>query len=322
MSGVIEPGCKNLFQGDVVLVPTKSELLIEGDISQPTSQAFAVLSQRCDLVQPSKENCAIAPLVDGVNAAVLSLARKGKTPLRLYLRSGDGSERIADLERIVTIPKKTLEGETILARVSSVPSSYEARQLAARIGAVFERFPFPDSLFDVLKAIRSDFQTKADKNSSIGLALGMVITVRVYADQWSEPNRRVHLLLIVDHNFIPAEDDFIPSTCSTHSPTVLETWDRTRTCKELVRINQALKAGEDDHADCRSSLWDRFGKTVREQANLNVEENGVPAVASLEVEVLSEDDLSYSRYRRTQSLELEMLSDARTARDNSQYLSS
>ena len=75
---VVGDDCCNLRQGDVVGLRLLS-LSGTGMVPElvPTPEGVAILSQTCDVVQPSKARCLVAPVVVGASNGALSSARKG-----------------------------------------------------------------------------------------------------------------------------------------------------------------------------------------------------------------------------------------------------
>ena len=132
--------CSNLRQGDVIESGPDVEAMFEGSLG---SLGVVVLSQTCDVVQSSKTRCLVAPVVTADDASVVA-AKKGRTPLHLYLApDNSGETRVADMEHAVSLPKPALVGKRILGRHVAEASSRQAGKLAARVGRAFNRFPFP-----------------------------------------------------------------------------------------------------------------------------------------------------------------------------------
>nr|WP_274708213.1 hypothetical protein [Arthrobacter sp. H16F315] len=295
-------------QGDVADV---NRLILAGvDDGSPviveTPAGVAILSQTCDIVQPSKTRCLVAPVIDP-SKQDLSDARKGRKPLLLYLESEkDGSVAyVADMERATSVPKALLAGRKLLARCGAEASEYGTRIIAARVGRAFSRFPFPDEVYPVFKDLRGRVQTKSGTESAFGKVIDLVTDLRVSADQWAKPGRRLTLYVIVpEAQLIPIEDTDPNWEWDLKRIRGLkqgETGDRL----DLDRVSTLILQNSGGDATTLAKLWAKFGQLIQGtllRPSLNRE------VISFEVEVLSDVEMSYQRFSQTESLDLDVLS--------------
>lgn len=304
---VVALGCTNVRQGDVLDLATIPIALPTDGISESLSTPFGVvvLSQTCDIVQTSKSRCLVAPILEA-NQDTLSNARKGRKPLHLFLGDGEGPEpRVADLEYAISLPKKLLEGCRLLARYTDDPSGPAVMPIAYRIGRAFNRFPFPDDVYPVFAKLRARAQNRAGSASPFGSVIDLVCDLRVSADQWTGQHRRLKLWIVVPQDLIAPIEDLDPGWW----------WDQSRV--EGLRQNEEL-AGLDLNRVCEliianrgrdlttlAKLWAHFGLRTREDLLSPLPGD---AVASVEVEVLSEIEMTYKQFRSTESLDLEALS--------------
>ena len=298
---VVATDCTNLRQGDVV----------EGNGLFPDGDApvlAAILSQTCDVVQPSKSRCLIAPVIES-NATSLRDARKGRKPLHLYLESTTEEPKpcIVDMEQALSVAKSELLGRRISARYVSEASSTHAGDVAERVGRAFNRFPFPDEVYPFFRELRSRVQSKSGTVSAFGQAVDMLEDLRIAADQWTRPGRRLRLYVVVPKELLIPAEDFDPNwTWSSDRILELRNGD-AREDMTLHRICELILANKKGDLTTLGFLWGLFGSRLASELlvpNLSTE------VTDCEVEVVSDTELNYRQFRRTVSLDLEVLSNA------------
>lgn len=308
---LVADDCSNLRQGDVVGLP---HLMLPSDIdaeavSMPTPGGVVVLSQTCDVVQPSKTRCMVAPVVPDTDKATLSAARKGQKPLHLYLEptASEPSPCVADMEYAVSVPKKVLAGSPIVARYVEQASGKPARAVAWRVGRAFSRFPFPDEVYPVFARLRRQAQDKAGSTGNFGRVLDLVEDLRVSADQWSSPGRVLTLYIVVAEERLIAIDDIDPRWRWSKDRVVGLRDDETESGLSLDRACELILANLDGDESSLAHLWRVFGAKV--QSNLLA-----PAlndeVVSFDVLVLSDTEMTFRQHQHSESLDLEVLSDS------------
>jgi hypothetical protein len=307
---VVAADCSNVRQGDVVEYPALLFIPEEGGNPElfPTPHGVAVLSQVCDIVSTTKRRCLVAPVIDATPED-LSASRKGRAPMRLYLPSAHGvaSAHVANMERSTSVPKRMLVGQRVLSRSTMCDSSPEARQLAARIGRAFVRYPFPDAVYPALRPMRELLQKRVDSGGHFGQVLDLVKELRVSSDQWDTPGRHLTLYLIVDEGLlIPGEDS--DSTWSW-VPQRVKDMKPGEVFGELVldRVCALILANRDGDSTTLLRLWARLGEVLQSKY-LRPPKDG--EVALFDVEVVSESDMTVKQYHATESLDLEALSDS------------
>ncbi|MDR0989953.1 MAG: hypothetical protein LBL92_01085 [Propionibacteriaceae bacterium] len=293
---------------------TSFSLLRQGDIlrlkASPTSEALGLqdecyvvlLSQTCDVVQPSKSYCLVAPVERSKNGSEFQSVRKGRNPLRIPLEDTDGRQWIADAERAFSISKN--DAACFVARCASQDQGENAQMIRSRIVRAFGRFPFPDGVPPVFQKLRNRLQSKAGTGGNLGKVIDLVSDVRVEADQWENPGRRLRLYLIVpSERLISAE--YADPTWS---------WERVigRKFAEsevdlgLDRVCELLLANLDKDPTSSLNLWRAFGLILNQQLIkpfLNDE------VIAADVRVVSDEEFTFRQFIRTESLDLEALSD-------------
>ena len=305
----------DLRQGDVIHLP-QIPSLDEGELGwRETHLGVVILSQTCDLVQDSKSHVTIAPLINP-DPNLLSAAHKGKSPLHLYLAGfGDSEDAIADMQRMFAIPKQLVVGRNFLARYVRHESGDVARVLAARIGRVFTRFPFPDEVNPAFAKIRDKAQNSAGTQSAFGKVIDLIEDLRVSADQWESPGRHLKLHVVVPERFLISPDDVdvdwewsnaIVSRKRTNER--LESASLTR-ISELVVANCNALLTDPDSVDTTTIfyLWGAW----QDKVQIELLSPGVShEIASFTVDLLSDVEFSFAQWRKTESLDLEVLSDS------------
>jgi hypothetical protein len=302
--------CSNLRQGDVVglrLLPLSGTGDKSGIVNTPNG--IAILSQTCDVVQPSKVRCLVAPVIADPSDGALSSARKGQKPLHLYLESTTAKPTrcLADIEYAVSIPKATLVGLPITARYVEQASGRAARTVAWRVGRAFSRFPFPGEVYPAFSRLRRQAQDKAGSEGNFGRVLDRVEDLRVAADQWSGPGRKLTLYIVVAEELLIPPDDVDPSWHWSPKRVMGLRSDEPQTGLSLDRVSQLILANLDADKSSLARLWRLFGQIMQEQLLSPMLSD---EVATFEVVVLSDSEMTFRQYQQTESLDLEVLSDS------------
>lgn len=300
----VAEGCTNLRQGDIV-----DGLRLPLEQSAQQGCTVAILSQTCDVVQPSKARCLVAPVLPKDQKTLLG-ARKGRRPLHLLLEvpEADGPEPcVVDMERATSVLKSDIVGKSMVARFVPVASSTQAGTVAARIGRAFNRFPFPDEVHPFFENLRSRVISKTDTMSPFGQVLDLVEDIRVRADQWSAPARELVVFIIVREELLIPRDDY-DSTWVWGEARVqgYSRKDELGSLK-LARVTELIIQNLNGDATTLATLWTKFGELIYTELlapKLNSE------VSGCRVDVLSDIDMRYRDYQRTESLDFEVLSDS------------
>jgi hypothetical protein len=301
---VVAADCSNLRQGDIV-----QYLSLPSVDDDSTTNCVAVISQTCDVVQPSKVRCLIAPVIEA-NSDSLRDARKGRKPLHLFLESGRKSDLppcVVDMERATSVLKTDLVGKPLLARYVPEASSIHAGNIAARVGRAYNRFPFPDEVYPFFNKLRSHVQGKSGTVSPFGQVIDLVCDLRVSANHWTDSGRRLTLYVVIEEErLIPREDFDLGWVWGDERVHKLKRSEELDSLK-LNRVCELLLANDSGDPTTLAHLWIRFGDCMAAELlhpNLNDE------VTECFVEVLSDTEMTYRQYQRTVSLDLEVLSDS------------
>lgn len=305
----------SLRQGDVIQVRAKLAMP-DSFGGEARVEDVVVVSQTCDLVQHGKDLCTVAPLIPSATEGQLSAARKGQSPLHLYLppQGGNGAF-LADLQRLASVTKSVFEGGLLVYRLSGGDQGEFSRNVASRIGRVFTRFPFPDELYPAFKRLRAKMQKSAGGNGSFGKVLDHVEDLRIEADQWRSPGRSLILRVVVPSALLIEEEDCDPNWVeSVKSVIGLKGGEKLAEIKldrasELLQVNISCLGSEETPSDKTTvfKLWQVWAYRLR----LEVLAGDGPEIASFDVQVHSDEDFTYGDWKRSESLDLEVLSDSR-----------
>jgi hypothetical protein len=196
---MIEPlSFPNLRQGVVITLPRPAD-------SEPPS-TVAVVSQTCDIVQDSKPNCLVAPVTQVASSKHADVL-KGRHPLLIPLKSEGENFLIADMGNAHSMPKNVLSEGSI--EFFNTDGDYDdaAMALRAKLARTLGRFPFPDDVHPVFSKLKDKLRSKTGTQGNLGQVLEFVDEIRIFADQWNNPGRKLTLYFIVpSENLIPAEE--------------------------------------------------------------------------------------------------------------------
>lgn len=295
----------DLRQGDIVVVDPIGQGGTAVGLNGDAAARVAILSQTCDVVQPSKNYCLVAPVIEA-SGAEMSAARTGRKPLLVYLNDASGNGPwVADIGRAFSLGKSQLSAGKLIAHVGQSASGADARRLGARIGRAFSRYPFPDEVYPVFTKLQDRLRAKAGTAGNLGKVIDLVDEIRVSADQWEKAGRSLRLHVIVSGELLISEEDADPN------------WSWTRvsgmTSQDVPgnltinRVCELLLANLRGDQTSLLHLWAEFGQALYRsliEPCLNEE------VVSVEVEAVSDIDFTYLDMRQSESLDLETLSDS------------
>lgn len=313
--GSIVESMVDLRQGDVVRVSWIPAITEGAAASVPTPDGVVIVSQTCDIVQSSKTHCLVAPIVSCTDEE-LSQARKGQAPLRLYLPPVVGVDaQVADLQQMTSIPKLVIVGTELAARRTTDEQGEHARNIADRLGRLFTRFPFPDEVYPAFNKLRKRVQKTAGGQGWFGQVLDYVEDLRVAADQWPADGRRLTLHIVVSERFLIPVEEADPgwdwSRATVHDKRngeSLDTLGLDRLSELLVKnIRELDNAAAPADSTTLLRLWEAW-TVATEAAYLGP---STPAVDTFQAELTSDVEFTYADWKRSESLDLEVLSDSR-----------
>lgn len=283
----------SLRQGDVLALEEPLTFYV---CDAPISQVL-IVSQTCDVVQDKREFVILAP-IEPCSKDEFNDAKKGRRASLIAVDgSKDSEKKAARLDKICAFRKCLIKADVVHRLSGNSESSEEARWLARNVGDYFSRFPVPDearsSFEDLIKRLRSD---SSDRKHNRKKVLDDVLQVRVAARPgWFAKDYSITLSLLIEAGSFPQQN---------WNDEDIEDIEEYKELKIADVYSQLL---EETDPRRRSRLWERFGDCLQEMTHPE------GPVSSIEVEVVSEDCFTYSRWRRSESLNLEALSPVSTA---------
>lgn len=311
--------CRDRRQGDIVHTSSLPVIEPDGSVRQhPTPEGAVLLSQTCDVVQPDRLTVVAAPLVR-LSGDELTQATRGTRP-RYVAVPAVGTDTFADLDIISTLDKD------ILVRASATTGvgldDMEIRRFGRRVARRFGRFPFPDEVVPWLMPLADVIVSKHDKLTGEALALEQVVELRVEATEgWAIPPYALTLVTIVRAGTLPEleEDDQI------NPPSSLRSWLRTpngelrRTPGDIAKRLHAHQLDSSGNSSAptpaeRYHLWlalaEAWAARCVPRGRYKDDEAVAGAVAggAVTADIVSEDEYSLVRYRRSEQLDVDHLS--------------
>lgn len=295
-------------QGDVL--PDFKELPILGPAGAPEMlvcpNGVVLISQTCDVVLGNRHSVQVAPLVF-LDAHLADGARGGDRPRFVHVPEL-GETAFADLEVVATVSKRWL-GRHV--RTAGVARDEDVRDLGRKIGRRYSRFAFPDELHPWLEPLTKAVVSKShNPRSHEGHVVNSdVVEFRVEATTgWASGAPYDLVLVVIVHpGVLPSfPDDEMPDL-----PEELNEWlysddgNLVRTPGEI-----ASKLANTTDAVDRYFLWPALaeawvGRCVPDGRHPRMVRE---ALSSLNAEVVSADEYSLARYRRSEQLDLDHLS--------------
>lgn len=266
-------------------------------VPQPVD-VVVLLTQTCDLQQTSDEAhlCQVAPIVDR-GATFANEAQRGRRPgwaaLPWY-----SDAAVADLARITSIERSMLIGRSSLARPQT---PQERLHFAETVGRHFTRVALPDPVCVVLASFLQRIKDKHDRTSEEGRCIAMIANLRIEADpDLDDPDPALRLLVILEASDLPKVPD---GTDLDHSRIDgLVARGNAQVAKEALSTSDPVQRREAWTA--LAELWTASARDLVEQNK----KNNVKGVGSLDVEVLSGDEMNFTRLRNAPELDLAYLS--------------
>ncbi|WNM27360.1 hypothetical protein RN607_14345 [Demequina capsici] len=293
-------------QGDILAF---SEVhFLEGPSGPPEKYlpevGIALMSQTCDLVRGRPEDrVLIAPVRHALDAAEWSAIKRGQKPLLVLV--GENLDLVAEVDRMVSVPRSRLGDTQVIDRTCTKQSGKDAALLAARIARALSRFAFPDLVHQALRRLQKKIQLGYGKTTFFAQTLEVIDEFRVASAGWENPASDLTLYAIIGAEALPdaasAPRGWVwqPSTVAGLKPSEHPDHIKLERVSELIVIN--IDARNDA---ALVHLWQKW------QELLQVECLGPDSSdsASVELVVVSGDDLRYSEFVSTQPLDFSTLS--------------
>lgn len=298
-------------QTDYLPTLTSVPLQVGGRVQEhPAPHGVVIVSQTCDVVQPTHIAVAVAPLIH-VKESDLKWALKGGRPQWARVPTA-GTDTFADLDFIGTIAKADIACHE---RHPGVTTLEEAQRFSQALARKFARFPFPDAVRPWLEPLRKLFTKKANSETSpLGRLLDQVVELRVEAfpDWYGDDPLQLMLHILVSAGALPT----FPDGSLPEIPDDLLAWlyDPDGEPRPRKPSDVAERLGTATDPVARYWLWQMFGQAVatvcHPSGRITSDEAraAARAVDSVTADVVAIDEYTYDRARRSVELDLEFLS--------------
>lgn len=295
----LPPQVSSLRQADVIDI---SSLPVKWDHPGDVQcvDGVVVISQTCDLIRDNRAEVQVVPLVR-LPTQDASQARSGRQP-RYAAVSSLGAEYFADLSIVATVHKKYII-EGFRQHGVDQANHNNISNFARAVGRRFDRYAFPDDVTPWLKPLQDILRSRAlKKNSPLYRPVEKIVELRLEAvNGWTaEPPFDLVLLVVVEAGVLPELDEGL-----------LDSVDLSGSdAEKLADIASQMPPNDADPIEI-IVFWERFSNALARHC---APPKGAPAtvvdaVRSFSAEVVSEDDLQYSRVRRSAEIDLDHLSD-------------
>lgn len=269
----------------------------------PTPHGAVVVSQTCDACRPERETIQLAPVARLEQPNELSDAAYGKRPRYVALPTL-GPDYFADLDGITTVAKTALLD---CRRVCVLETDAHVREFAFSVARRFGRFAYPDEVVKCLDPVSDALKSKARKpNSPLGQALRSLHSIRVQCEDWTSSPYELTLIVVLEPEVVPSDMD------SIGSPPVELTEADDFSLKEQINwyatyLNDSGRSGYESYY-----AWQYLADVWARQCEEAAVNKGLSAhVHTVVAEIVAVDDFPLSRVLRTESLDLDYLSDSR-----------
>jgi hypothetical protein len=268
-----------------------------------TTYGAAVVSQSCDAAQSDRPHIQIAPVVE-LHGNVANEAAAGRRPQYAPLpQLGDGY--YADLDVITTVAKTVLLD---YQRTAGVATDDDVRKFAFAVSRKFSRFAYPDEVVASLRPVKTALQSKARKpNSRLGKVLAKIHSLRVQCEDWTTGPLELTLIVIVEPDVVPSDLEEIGSP-----PTDLPGPDLNKPLAEQENAYATYLSGDDLTPTQTYFAWQYLSEVWAlrcEQTATDLDHGDL--IASIAAELTSVDEFPLARVLRSDSLDLDYLSDSR-----------
>ena len=281
-------------QGDILSIQAP-------DADEP--EDYVVVSQSCDVVLPNRENVLLAPLVELHDDGVKRGAQNRENP-RYAIVPLDSETRFADLNCISAYAKDAVAGAPVRLGIDR-DDDQAVRDFGLAVGRWFGRFAFPDEIQPWLAPLQKQIRDKyASPSSPLGLVLHRVTEIRVEADSWTSRPCTLTIHVIVNAVWMPVtveSEDFVAAEVPVELTSSRPIAD--------VAVG-LLNSADDAHT---IALWDEFAWGLAQLCTPKGRYAEAPevkeAVAAVEALVWTDEEFPLVRYRRSEQLDVDFLSD-------------
>lgn len=269
-------------------------------------EQWVVISQTCDIVLLKNPTVTLAKVATPSPNA-LAPARAGAMPRYIRLPALS-DELFADMSFVDTYPKDELRDLPFVPGIE-LDSTDRQRDFSLSIARWFGRFPFPDEVVPWLRPLEEEIRKKYSKQGALGQLLNSsVVEIRVETD-WNITPFALLLHLIVRAEALPTLDDLDGRTADPAFLAKLE--DTDGKILKPTAIADVLAGTVDplERSLALEALAESFASICRPAAKHADEESVVTAVSSVEGRLWTDDDFPLSRFRKSEPLDLDYLSE-------------
>ncbi len=292
--------------GAIVEVPNLVVMDQRGrDHRVPTPHGAVVVSQTCDVVLEGRQMVQLAKLVQ-LSGELAEQATDRRRP-RYVAVPAAGEGFFADLDFVTSVHKDHLA--TLETPRRGLTTDDHVREYGRDVGRRYSRFPFPDEVVPWLQPLEDLVREKyAKPQSPLGRVLHEIIELRVEAENgWSNgAPYDLTLVMIVEKGVLPAFDG------PPEPPRDQQSWwnQHPRTAADVATRLQSAGTPE-----ARSFLWNCLGEAMVAKCTPGTREPDdvqfAVAGGAFVPEVVSEDEYTLDRVRRSEILDLDHLSTPR-----------
>lgn len=254
---------------------------------------IALITQTCDLqfTVPEARLCQVVPVIDRGDTFAHEAAR-GRRPGWAAVPWHSPSS-VADLSRITTVERSVL----VEAASAGRPETAAQRlHFAETVGRHFTRAALPKPIVDVLRPVLQRMKAKHDKHSDEGQCIALVANLRVEAEpDLDDAAPTLTLLVVLEAADLPP----LPEGAEMDNNRI----DTLVEAGSAAAAKQALEATDPVE---RREAWVALAELWTKPA-VSLAENSTQ-VDSIDVQVLSGDELSFARVRNAPELDLAYLS--------------
>lgn len=268
-----------------------------------TPHGVVLLSQTCDLVQ-NRERVIIAPVSES-SSAEMSQVKRGAKPLLVPI--GSASNHVANLERMISVPRSLLGDAVVLYHSVQERSGEEADRLSARIGRGLYRFAFPDAVHDALSKLQKKIAEGYSKNTSFAAVLRLIDEFRISCPAWEAAKRDLTITAVIPEEYLPHADTRDESwEWGTGTVSGLKNGERPATTA-IERVSQLILGNVQTENDAALvALWGLWVAKLSEA----VLPDPTAEVTSIIVEASSDVEYTYKQHKASETLDFSVLSNS------------
>lgn len=305
--------CRVLRQGDVLdfysLPIVGADAL--GEVACP--HGVAIITQTCDLVQPSKPYTVVAPVVE-LDANKSGMAKSGRMPQYVHLSGLSQDSYFVDLAHCSTVTKSSLAQRGRLSSGVNPADALAVSKFAAQVGRKFSRFPFPDDVQPWFRPLQEKITKGHGKESSLGQILRKTVDLRIQSNDWNSTGMHLTIHVIVPSSLVPSLEDMDQGEASPELMNQLR--QNGVLIEDVAKIADRLMAPQSKKGPAYSApdkhmLWSAFAEALAEACKpkeRDLRPEIAEAVASVTGQLSTDEEFSLYLYLRTESLDLEHLS--------------